>query len=185
MTGKSPMTLDQLPYQPEALCAVRHIANGSVEKGTILARDGAWQLKYLVEYVTYVGVQDCHYGGAAKHTWLIGIRNLGEFYADGRYYLASNSKIKEYVYQNEDDCPFSKWGRWSMKGYVPVTPVGLAHGVKGLPFKKTFPPKWKPPYDANAAFKAKLLPGPPAGYEPTPPPPALTPEAQLEQFLLK
>ncbi len=79
-----------------ALCRVRRVQNGEVRKGSYLARCGAWQRKYVVEYVVYLGVQPpAKYETSDHHVWAIGIRNLGEYYADGRVYRARSTKVTE------------------------------------------------------------------------------------------
>lgn len=83
-------------------CRVRRLRDGVIRKGTILARAGAWQRKYVVEYVTYLGVQASpgKYTTGDHHVWAVGIRNLGEYYADGRVYLARKSYVREeHVYR--------------------------------------------------------------------------------------
>lgn len=80
------------------LCRVRRVNGEPIRKGTILARYGAWQRKYLVEYVTYLGIHYYaheHSEGGDYHVWAVGVRNLGEFYADGRVYRSRSSKITE------------------------------------------------------------------------------------------
>lgn len=111
----------KLSKDMKELCSVRGIAYDedapALAVGDILARDGAWQRKYRVEYI----VEQPPRGNAQSAT--IGVRPLGNFYADGRIKLAA-----KHTDVTEQFCTRhfynGVWGEWAVRGFMRVVPAG-------------------------------------------------------------
>lgn len=166
-----------------ALCRVKRLNGKPITKGTILAYDGAWQRKYVCEYVAYLGEQPNQspwQQGEIYHTWAIGVRNLGEYYADGRVYRARGSKIKEFWHQmpikdyNGKTVDTSSCYKGLFNGfhYHPVEPIELPEPLPLIPAKPAFEiqTQWKKDPKVEVSMSTILHQA------------QLSPEAVLEQF---
>lgn len=165
------------------LCVVRRLHAKEIGPGTILARYGAWQRKYSVEYVTYVGQELTQYESWV-HVWHVGVRNLGEFYADGRVYRPRTSKIKEIIHtmpvnavdgvMDTSKCYGGLFGGYG-GGYHPVEPVNPPDKLALIPFKPVRSPPYKNPALTcqGGTYHSTLTPAP------------LPPEAVLDMFRIK
>jgi len=64
---------------------VKVVHNAAIQAGDILARNGAWNRKYLVVAITAAGEDD-----RSRH-WVVELKFLGHYYASGRYVKARKS----------------------------------------------------------------------------------------------
>ncbi len=105
------------PFTAEQLCRVQTKLGMKVQVGTILARNGAFQHKFVVEKITFVGP---HAEYPHMDVWAVAVRNLGVFFADNEFVLAANSQVKERYSLVQKGGQFN----YDIGGYVPVIPVG-------------------------------------------------------------
>lgn len=95
-------------------CHTRRNYGGYIKKGTLLAREGAWQNKAVVAYVVYGGEVTCKYG--PRHVYTIGICPLGKLYADGRMRPGKAEDIREVQVETME----SQAGRYELGGWAIV-----------------------------------------------------------------
>jgi hypothetical protein len=156
-------------FTAEQICRTRRAPALTIwSAGMIVATDGAWDRKHVVESVTDLGVCERQYGSPAR-CWAIVLRGLGHFYADTRFKLAPKSKsIQRELWANHPD-QTDPVGR--VDNFMLVEPFGT-----GVPFVKapagSKPKKSSPTTTLYAPSASKYVP-------------KLSPEAVLDSFRVK
>lgn len=159
------------PYSVEELCRVKRLPpNALWQTGDILATDGAWQHRHVVESVTNMGLQPYPYGSAPTRCFHVVLSYLGEFFADNRYRLSPTlKKSQRELWVHEGNDPTGHLGNLRL-----VQPMGSTKPVKTSKPKKPYVPIWT---------KSKMQPFTvPGGIGQVPSP---SPEAVLDQFRVK
>lgn len=118
-------------YTPEQLCRVVSQHGIKLERGTLLARRGAWQNKSVVTHASYMGTEQSehHYvNGAAViyDVYTVGVEFLGLYYASGTCRPADPRKerrVREFVVKVEAGKPLSHGLGGYDGGLVPVVPA--------------------------------------------------------------
>lgn len=175
---------EEYGYKPEQLCRVVSQHGIKLERGTLLARRGAWQNKSVVSHVSYMGQEKSEYhyvnGVAVVYdVYTVGIEFLGLYYANGTCQPAQARKqrrLREFVIKVEAGKPVTHGLGGYDGGLVPVVPAPsvpqkvLVVDKSQLAAEKAA--KTAETKAAIAAFVAKK-----SG--------TLSPAATLDQFLIK
>lgn len=129
-------------FTPQQLCRTRSIKEGrAIKVGSIMARNGAYDRKYVVESITDLGLVEQF--GKVFHSLAIVIRSLGHFYADGRFKPAVRPSLKQLeievphdkVWEHPSGGKIVEFG-YHLGGFVPVEPVGDIIKIKEIVKKK-------------------------------------------------
>jgi hypothetical protein len=136
--GTTPITADTVvPYTKGIkygqLCNVRRHFDLEIRQGQLLAYNGAWDRKAVVSHVHYCGSYEKH--GHTQHVFTVGIQQLGNFYATGKF-KTSKPPLRELQVETSD----GHTGSWHLNRWVPVQPFtppttkGQLHMASGNQF---------------------------------------------------
>lgn len=172
LTDKVPGT----KFTAEQICRCHVVPEGTeIRKGQVLAYVGAYNNKYVVESITFLGTGPGEWGTGTYDIYAVAVRYLGQFFADNRVKPASKRRgvIKEIrVYQTVGNPHITQ-----IKSLRPVVPVG---DVKPVSPKKLVYSSEMEQLTPEQLNKIVQVYGAPPVAAPAPKP--LPPEAVLASF---
>lgn len=189
---------EEYGYTPEQLCRVVSKHGIKLERGTLLARRGAWQNKSVVTHVSYMGTEESLYHVVNNQpviydVYTVGVEFLGLYYASGTCKPAMARKereVREFVVKVEAGKPMTHGLGGYDGGMVPVVPapdvvqkvlvvdksqVAAEKAAKTAQTKAAMAAYQKSPQAVIGGSVAMLI-GEPV---------KITPAATLDQFLIK
>lgn len=188
---------EEYGYTPEQICRVVSKHGIVLERGTLLARRGAWQNKSVVTHVSYMGPEESEYAKVngvpvVYDVYTVGVEFLGLYFANGTCKPAMARKereVREFVVKVEAGKPVSHGLGGYDGGMVPVVPApDVVQKVLVVDKSQVQAEKMKKVAENKAAMAKlpqtlhKVLYGSGAMVSP---PPVVTPAATLDQFLIK